>query len=405
MPRSIQEALSDAYDAIGADVPEQQGINPEPVEIGRQAETPEPERTPERVRDDAGRFARDEAAKAEKAEKPDKTLRLREGPKRDPKTGGVLKELEAPAAGADAPQGEARPTVAAKPGDQAQQPAQPEAAAPPPHWNGKGKVDWNKLPAGVKAGLAEDYKQVAELRPVAQVLAPYAQRFATEFGGTDRALGSILQTWQYARQKPDHFAAQFIQGFSGGQPLDFLRKVSQHLGVDPRLLSGGDHGGNGGQQPGSGQLELEAHPVIAELRQQLQQATGQLQQLAQQPVIAQNAQIDSEIQAFQADPAHPYFNDVKPLMAALMGTPGGPATLKEAYEQACYANPRIRSEMMAADQANRDRERQQAVRKAQGAAVQVNGAPGVARPAASQTKSLTEALSRNYDEMMGGGRA
>lgn len=398
MPRSIQEALSDAYDAIGAEVPEQQGINPDPVEIGRQAETPEPERTPERVRDDAGRFAREEAARAEK---PDKTLRLREGPKRDPKTGGHAKE---PEAAPEAAPGEQQAPAAQKPDAAAPQPG-PEPVAPPPHWNGKGKVDWNKLPAGVKAGLAEDYKQVAELRPVAQVLAPYAQRFATEFGGTDRALGSILQTWQFARQQPDQFAAQFIQGFSGGQPLDFLRKVSQHLGVDPRLLSGGDHGGNGGQQPGSGQLELEAHPVIAELRQQLQQATGQLQQLAQQPVIAQNAQIDSEIQAFRADPAHPYFNDVKPLMAALMGTPGGPATLKEAYEQACYANPRIRPEMMAADQANRDRERQQAVRKAQGAAVQVNGAPGVARPAASQTKSLTEALSRNYDEMMGGGRA
>lgn len=401
MPRSIQEALSEALEAQEQQ-PAEHGINAEPVEIGRE---PEPA---QRERDEGGRFAKEQAEQA----KPEKTLRLKdaarsEGPKRDPKTGGHVKEAVTNAEAQPEDQ-QAVETPAAqasgKPGVAEGQAAQPQAEiAPPSDWKGGAKVKWAMLPRDVKAEIAEDYKHVATAKALNIAIDPYRATIQQRFGAapSEQVIGEIMRGWSHAINQPTDFGALFVNSMSNGKPIDFLREMVQKLGVDPRLLAGADNG----QSHAQPELQQPNDPVIARLEQQLQQVTGQLQHLAQQPVIAQNAQIDTEIQAFQADPAHPYFNDVKPVMAALMGTKGGPATLKEAYDMACYANPQIRAALVTQSQAKEQEARKQATARAQGAAVQVNGAPGVARPAASQIKSVTEALSRNYDTMVGNGRA
>src|SRR5690606_23185506 len=140
-------------------------------------------------------------------------------------------------------------------------------------------------------------------KTIMPVVEQYNERFTREFGGAPQALGAILQTWKYARE----------------QPLDFVKEFVHNFNIDPRLL--------GGQQPQVPSAEMQGDPVLTALQQEIAGLKGQLSQLAEMPVQAQNAQIDTEIQAFRADPAHPYFNDVRPVMAALMQA-GTAKTLK-----------------------------------------------------------------------------
>lgn len=352
MNKSLSEQLSENFDKL------ESGISTEPVEIGREPD-PEPvEQSQEqidRARDEAGRFAKDER----------KTLTL-EKVKRDPKTGGHLAETK--------PQATENPAIEAKP--VVEKSVEKETIPAPVDWSGGAKVSWERLPHEVKKELSEGYKHIAEAKNLMPVLQPYMDRFTMDFGGAPQALNAILGTWKYAKT----------------QPLDFVKEFIQTTGIDPRLL--------GGQPQQVSSAEMQGDPVLTALQQEIAGLKGQLSQLAEMPVQAQNAQIDNEIQAFRADPAHPYFNDVRSVMAALMQA-GTAKTLKEAYDSACYANPQIRAQIEAKRVADEQEKRRQATGQARNAAVSVNGAPGVARPASPSSQSVLKSLSDNWDALSG----
>lgn len=352
----------------------------------------------ERARDQAGRFAKAETA----ADKQRETLTLK--PKEAP---NAAKEQERKASGQGAapqavnPQGGQSVVQGNAQGTQPNGAGQsPSHAGPPPHWNGSAKIDWNKIPGSLRESIAKDYEAVGKAQTLTNVLAPWEQRFTQEFGGTDRALASILSTYQQARQQPGAFARDFIANVSNGRPLDFLRELAQSFGIDPQMIAG-----IGTPVQAHGQ-EQPNDPYA----QRFQQIETALQQIAQQPVIQAQHQIQSDIQSFQTalkpdgSVEHPYFNDVRAHMAALMRTPGGPATLKEAYDQACWANPNVRAAILKEQEAAKEAERKQAIARAQGAAVSVSGAPGVngAQPLAAQ--SVSDTL-RNVYRAAKGGRA
>ena len=149
MNKSLSEQLGEVYDKL-------EGVSSEPVEIGSEpVETmEEPGETLDRTRDESGRFAKE----------PRETLKLREGPKRDPKTGGHLAETK--------PQEGAEPAVEAKP--VAEKPVvEKETIAPPAEWSGGAKVSWERLPFEVKKELSEGYKTVAAAKAIHPVLEPY----------------------------------------------------------------------------------------------------------------------------------------------------------------------------------------------------------------------------------------
>lgn len=351
MAKSLAEQLGENFETLS------EGVTTETVEIGREPEIVEPAEPVDRTRDESGRFAKE-------------TLRLKEGPKRDPKTGGHLAE-EKPQEGEQAIKAEA-PAQVAQPSEENSK----EIIPAPVEWTGGAKVKWDRLPYEVKKSLAEDYKHVSQAKALNPVLQPFVDRFNMDFGGTPQALTAILNTWKYAKQ----------------QPVDFVREFLQSTGIDPRTLVGGQ-----------AQPEQETDPfrqVLTPIQQELQDLKGQLQQLAAQPLKAQEAHIDNEIQAFQADPAHPYFNDVKPIMAALMQA-GSATTLKEAYDMACHANPQIRSQLEQKRAMEEQEKRRQATGRAASAAVSVNGAPGVARPSVPQHQSVADAVRANFELMEG----
>jgi len=362
-------SMADDIRAAMAEVSEK--VEETPVEPVVQEPTAEPAPVEteaakaERLRDEAGRFAKGE----EKRE----TLKLK--PKETP---NAPKEPERKA---QEPANQASAAQAPKP--------EATQVSPPPHWKGGAKVDWNKLPATVRESIAEDHKHVAAVMPIKQAVAQYEERFQREFGGTDRALGTILGAWQFARQSPVEFAKQFVQQYN----------------IDPHALVAG----NPGQQPVQGlSQEQQLDPALAPIMERLQRAETALQQFAQQPVLQQQRQIETDIQKFQTamkpdgSVAHPHFNDVKAHMGALMTTPGGPQSLDEAYEQACWANPQVRASLIAAHQASQESERRAAIARAQGAAVSVSGAPGVNGAHRAPMQSVSDELRAVMAEAKGG---
>lgn len=379
---SMAEQLGATWDKMEEDAP----ATPERAD----PIAPEAKPVEDRARDESGRFA----------EKPKDKLTLK--PKEAVSAEAKPERAEKPAIETPAPEASGKP--GATEGKTAQPNAQAETVAPPVHWNGDGKVEWGRLPVAVRQQIAKDYSTVADLRPLAQTLAPYKDRFTRDFGGTDRAIPAILSTWDFAQQQPAQFTAQFVAKYSNGNPVDFLQKIAQQLGVDPRQFQTGDNGGQPAHEAQQGD------PVIAQLQATVQQLQGQLQRVEQQPALAQNAQIDRDINAFAADPAHPYYQDVKIAMQAILAVPGlvtaehGQEILKQAYDQACWANPQIRQTLQAKAQADAAAklaaDRKATVNRATQAGGSINGAPGTTKSnGALNGQSVAASLSDNWDKL------
>lgn len=82
-------------------------------------------------------------------------------------------------------------------------------------------------------------------------------------------------------------------------------------------------------------------PKIAALEKEIAELKGVVttRQTAEQS--AAQAKIDAEIDAFAADPAHPYFDEVAADISNIFKA-GAASTLSEAYEKAVWANPSTR---------------------------------------------------------------
>lgn len=336
----------------------------------------------DQARDETGRFAREPREKL--------TLKPKEGKDAAPKqereadatkqarSGGAGAENQASSGGLQPDAGTTKPN-----GDN----GQGQAVPPPAHWNGGGKVAWEKLPYPVKQALTAEYAQVADLRPISSVIEPYRQRFQQEFGGTDRALGTILDAWKFARQSPVEFAKQFVQQFN----------------IDPQTLGFASVGQQ--QQPGLAAEQQFVDPTVAGLQQRLAAIEDANRRDVEQRTTQQHNQIHADIQAFGSESdkasgtlAHPWFNDVRASMGALMGS-GQAATLKDAYDMACWASPTIRAELQREAERKAADTRKQAVAKAQKAGGSVTGSPGVARAETHVKQSARADLLKNWDAL------
>lgn len=376
MADSIRAAMKEVTEKEPAEPIANEPVEETPAEPAPSSEAAE-STAAERARDKAGRFAAAETA----GDKHRETLTLKGKPdatkEQERKEGQPAAAVQAKAPGVVDP--------GAKVGDVQHQPGTQSHAGPPTHWTGTAKIDWNKIPAGLRESIAKDYEQIAPMRELAPVLQQYGPLLQQRYGGNlSQAMGSVLQLYQNAVNDPIAFARDFCQQWR----------------IDPQTIGGVGQPVQGPQA----QEQLQDDPY----GQRFQRIETALQQIAQQPVIHQQRQIQSDIQQFQTamkpdgSVEHPYFNDVRAHMAALMQTPGGPTTLKEAYDQACWANPNVRVAILKEQESAKEAERRQAIARAQGAAVSVSGAPGVngAQPQAAQ--SVSDTLRTVYRAAKGG---
>lgn len=397
----LADALSSAFDQVsGAETDAGQGSET----AGSQPEAREEPGAgeAERARDEAGRFAKAErerkdasapAGKADGKDKPGKdgakdqsrnTLTLKGKPDAAKEQ---ERKTEAGSNRADADRGQADTQRVADDGKV--QPANPLAVpvAAPQHWGGDGKIDWHRLPAGVKEAIAKDYESVATLRDLQPAVQHFAPMLMQRFGNVGNGLGSVLTTWQQFQTNP----------------LDTIRGLMQQSGIQPHQLAGGNADPQPGQGQGTGQSETPQYLT----RQDMAALLERREQETQQRFFAQ--QIDSEVASFgtavatDGSPKYPYFNDVRPVMAGLF-TSGAAKTLDDAYSQAVYANPAVRQKLMAQQQAQADAKRREAAVNARGASASIAGAPGGNRNGTPQKETIAQTLGRVVDDAYSGRR-
>jgi hypothetical protein len=225
-----------------------------------------------------------------------------------------------------------------------------KAIAPPVHWSGSAKVRWDKLPARVQEAISKDYAEMSEkskgIEPLERVIAPRRQALTMRYGDVERGLNTMF-AYADALDK---------------DPLGTLQYIARERGIDLSQLA-----------PQQGQTDPQNAYV-----QQIQQLQQQLAQVNQRFESGNVQALQSQIDAFAADPKHPYFQDVKTEMGALIQAAhvrGRQMTLEEAYERAVNADPLIRSELMERQKEQELAAKQQKLQQAK-AAQPIKGAPG-----------------------------
>ena len=294
----------------------------------------------------------------------------------------------------------------AKAPDGAEQTAAAEAATPEPQPEAETiraphslpaplKAKWSKLDPDVRDAFLQietstkaakdEWAQKAErLNRLDGVLAPRREMLAVR--GLDEA--QAIQAL---------FAAQDLLERN---PLEGLSYLARSYGVNLAQLAQ-QTSGQGGQAGHAPALPPEHLQPILQKVQTLEQ---QLAAQAQADQAARESEAQAQIEAFRNDPAHPYFDNVRGRMKALLES-GQAANLADAYETACWADPEIRGLLMqeqtakaqADAQAKAERERAAKAAKAAGS---VTGAPGAAKGAlpVNSTGSIRDDLTAAWEQ-------
>lgn len=137
------------------------------------------------------------------------------------------------------------------------------------------------------------------------------------------------------------------------------------------------------------------------IQQKLSQMEGWIAQQNHAREQAENQSLNSEIERFSKDPANEHFAAVRDDMAGLLQA-GIATDLRDAYEKAIYANPTIRAQVLAQQQAKAEAERKAlATQKAQAAkhAAAVNVTRKGTLPAAKAVGSIDDTIRETAREL------
>lgn len=259
----------------------------------------------------------------------------------------------------------------------------PEA---PRSWTAAEKAEWTTMTPSQRAVVLRREQEVEQGftkldedrnfgKSLKDVISPYMALIQSEGSNPVAAIQSLLNTAYILRNAP-------IQ-----QKTELFHQLAKQYGVDIT---------NSTQavQPGDAVNRLQGE--IQHLRQQIQQ---QPQVFAQQQ---ETQAIKGQIEAFAADPKHAHYEKLKPVMASLLQS-GGATDLQDAYDKASYADPEIRSSILAAQEQEREAQRIAELKaktvKARNTAVSVRGSPSATPQANGKSNgSIRDDLMAAFDE-------
>ena len=222
----------------------------------------------------------------------------------------------------------------------ANEPAAAEAArtiAPPPSWSAAAKADFDKLPdhirkevlkreADIERGKAQWQSGAERLNRLDAILGPRTDQIRMRGLDETQAIQAL-------------FAAQDLLD---RDPIDGLRRLARTYGIDLRALAMA----GAPQQPG-GAMPPQAQPPahLTALARDVETLKGALAQQRQRSEAAQKAGALDHVAAFAADPANLYFENVRDRMSALLRA-GAAKDIADAYQQATWADPDVRSALL-----------------------------------------------------------
>lgn len=237
-----------------------------------------------------------------------------------------------------------------------------ESIRPPASWSAQAKADFAALPPHIQKevskregdidkGFRERAEQLKRYEPLEQVIAPHRQKW--QVAGVDEAT-AVKQLLA---------ASDWLDR----NPTEALTHLARSYGVNIASLGQPNPAQPSGEP---GQPQAQPDPVASEL----QALKAELQALKQGKEQETQQTYVSQIEAFAADPANLYFENVKPAMAKLLQS-GLVETLPEAYERAIWADPTIRPILLQQQAAKPANDPNRAA-KAKLASVSVTGSPG-----------------------------
>lgn len=307
----------------------------------------------DRARDEAGRFATEKAEAREVAERADK-------PTEKTPLDAATRQAPLDAAAIDTTPTPERPTLA------------------PNTWSTAAKAAWVNADPVLKAEIAKREQDVHREftrqdnernlgKQFRQVIEPHASMIQQDGGNPVKGFQNYLET------------ARILRGNDAQMKATLVRQMCQQFNID-----------------------LNTQPVAQNYQQAYtppQQPAIDRQQLEAE--IRGNLTLQAKIDAFAADPKNEHFEAVKPAMVALLS--GGQASgLEEAYEQALWMRPDIRSSLIAREtKAVQDQRVAQAKAKADAArraGGSVTGSPGIGQQSDPQagTRTLRQELEANF---------
>ena len=230
----------------------------------------------------------------------------------------------------------------------------------PEAWSAEARETWKDIPKAAKdyiqkreeqmdAGIKKHAANAQRAMGMDQVLTPYRQYLEVN-GGPQNALKQLLNTGVQLQMGNQAQKAQLVAGLIKNFGVDIGHLDSLLVGQAP---------------PEQAQQGTVQEQVQAVLQQERQQQYNQQNQYAQQ-------EVGNEIQQFTADPANEFYRDVRGHMASLLegaSKENRQLGLKDAYDQACWANPEVRTVLMK-------RQSQADIGKKQSASVSIAGSPG-----------------------------
>jgi hypothetical protein len=218
---------------------------------------------------------------------------------------------------------------------------------------------WDKLPDFVKADITKREADVASGFKSYEGLSPFVK--LAESNGT---------TIQRALHEYNTLENTFSQ-----DPIKGVEAICQRLGVNPRALvnaMGHRYGLAPQQQQATG--DGQQGPAPAPQAPPVDPAAIARQVYEQVQTETSSRELTASVEAFAANPANKYFENVREPMAALIST-GQANSLQAAYDAACWLNPAVRAILLAEQATKPTQKSAGAVHQARAAAKAVSGAP------------------------------
>ena len=247
---------------------------------------------------------------------------------------------------------------------------------------------WKDTPEPVRQALVERERQFAvgiqryaenskRAEAMDRSLAPFQQFFAANGNQPAQTISNVLTT------------ASVLQMGTPQQKAQMTKDLIEQFGVDIPTLD----------SILSGQEVPQEQKVQSTVQQAVQQAVAPYQQMMERVQAAQRQQVQqvqqgvsTELEQFASAPENEFYHDVKMTMADLLemsANRGQELSLKDAYEQACQIDPKVRGVLAS-------RKQQESLQSKRNLASSVTGSPGGdSAPAVPQ--SMREEIEQSWN--------
>lgn len=217
----------------------------------------------------------------------------------------------------------------------------------------------------------EQYREKAQFgEKINQAIAPFMKTIEAAGVAPDVAIQALFN------------ADSMLRSGSQAQKVQMLHKLAADYGIDMQQAA-----------------QTPVTPFDSQnyaLQQKLQQMESWITQQNQARQEQENHSLNSEIDRFSSDPKNVHFSAVREEMAGLLQA-GLAHDLRDAYEKAIYANPTIRAQVLAEQQAQAEAERKavaaqkaQAARQASAVNVSRRGSLPASKPVGSMDDTIRE---------------